>query len=189
MNSGHDECLNYMFWRNTIPNASAVLLRRRILEQAGGPPKDMVLCGDWLTYINVLSISDIAFVSSPLNYFRQHHNNVRSRVSTEQSTSEVLAAQRLLIERYRLPKRLRDDDRALTEYVNTWIGTRRQPPHNKVPPRELLPLLVLFGRMHPRAFKMGLSMLAWEQMADLTRRAGLLETARSLRRVLARSTH
>jgi len=38
VNAGHDECKNYLFWYNTIPNASAVLLRREILARAGGAP-------------------------------------------------------------------------------------------------------------------------------------------------------
>ncbi len=38
VNSGHDECKNYMFWHGTIPNASAVLWRRKILERAAGRP-------------------------------------------------------------------------------------------------------------------------------------------------------
>src|SRR4029077_16658725 len=62
VNSGHDECMRYMFLFNTIPNASAVLLRRLSIERAGGVPQDMHLCGDWMTYINILSLYDVAFV-------------------------------------------------------------------------------------------------------------------------------
>ena len=83
VNAGHDECKNYMFWHNTIPNASAVLWRREILERAGGAPTDLRVCGDWMAYINVLQLSDIAFVSTPLNYFRQHQANVRTRALRE----------------------------------------------------------------------------------------------------------
>ena len=71
VNSGRDEC-RFLFWTNTIPNASAVLMRRKVLERAGGPPRDMLLAGDWLLYVKMLSISDVAFVSAPLNYFRHH---------------------------------------------------------------------------------------------------------------------
>ena len=38
VNAGHDECKNYMFWHDTIPNASAVLWRLESLERAGGTP-------------------------------------------------------------------------------------------------------------------------------------------------------
>ena len=69
-----------------VPSCS----RRSILERAGGPPSDMLLYGDLLTYINVLSISDIAFVSSPLNYFRQHPSTVRKRVSKRDGADEQM---------------------------------------------------------------------------------------------------
>ena len=52
LNSGHDECIRYLFLFNTIPNASAVLMRRQH-ERAGGVPQDMHLCGDWMLYINI----------------------------------------------------------------------------------------------------------------------------------------
>jgi hypothetical protein len=189
INSGHDECLNYLFWHNTIPNASAVLMRRAVLERAGGPPQNMLLCGDWWTYINVLSISDIAYVSTPLNFFREHLNNVRSRVSLEQGTPELLATQRLVIQRFGLPNPLNNDNKRLHSYVNTLIGTRRRPPYQKVPPGDSLRLLWTFASMHSKVFLVGLSMLAWEQTADIVRRAGLLETAKRLKRGLAKGGH
>ena len=188
INSGHDECSNYLFWRNTIPNASAVLLRRSILERAGGPPKDMLLYGDLLTYVNVLAISDVAFVSMPLNYFRQHRDTVRSRVSERVGIQEGLRVQELLIKHYGLPKQLWEDRQALTTYVNSWIGTKREPPYQKVPPRQLPPLLLSFARMHPKALRIGLSILAWEQMSDLARRVGLLAAARALKNTLTKTT-
>ena len=149
----------------------------------------MLLYGDLLTYINVLSISDVAFVSSPLNYFRQHQDNVRSRVSERVGIQEWLRVQGLLIKRYGLPKQLRHDRQALTAYVSTWIGTRREPPYQKVPPRQLPTLLSRFARMHPKALRIGLSILAWEQMADLARRVGLLAAARALKNALTKTTH
>src|SRR5208337_4047810 len=103
VNAGHDECKNYMFWHGTIPNASAVLWRRETLERAGGAPTDMRLCGDWMAYINVLHLSDIAFVSTPLNYFRQHQANVRTRALRQGTgTRETLKVQQKLIDRYGL---------------------------------------------------------------------------------------
>jgi glycosyltransferase involved in cell wall biosynthesis len=189
VNSGHDECPSYLFWHNTIPNASAVLLRRRILERAGGPAKDMLLYGDLHTYINVLSISDIAFVSSPLNYFRQHQNNVRSRVLGKEAAHESLRAQCAVIKHYGLPKQLRDDHQALTTLVNSWIATRRQPPYEKVPLWQIPTLLARFARMHPKALRIGLSILAWEQTADLARRVGLLAAARALKNALKKTTN
>ena len=76
-NNGRDECGRYLFVRNTIPNASAVVFRRSIYKRAGGADETMRLGGDWLTWIKMLMISDITFVKEPLNYFRKHAGSVR----------------------------------------------------------------------------------------------------------------
>ena len=76
-NSGADECKRYMLYKNTIPNASAVVFRKSIYFKAGRAPEDMVYMGDWLTWIRMLTISDISFISEPLNYFRFHGRSVR----------------------------------------------------------------------------------------------------------------
>ena len=168
VNAGHDECKNYLFWHNTIPNASAVLWRREILERAGGAPTDLRVCGDWMAYINVLQLSDIAFVSTPLNYFRQHQANVRTQsVRQGYGMREFRRVQQMLIDRYGRGNLLRDHDKILPQYVNDLVNAARMPPHNKVPPKGALELLAWFARIHPRAFTSGLKILSWEQMCDL----------------------
>jgi glycosyltransferase involved in cell wall biosynthesis len=69
-NSGIDEFINYMIFRNTIPNASAVVFRRSIYEEVGGAPENFRLCGDWLFWSKFLMQSGIVFIAEPLNYFR-----------------------------------------------------------------------------------------------------------------------
>lgn len=78
INDGKHECRHYLFYKNTIPNASAVLVRRSLYEKVGGAPDDMKLNGDWLLWLKILSISDIAFVAKPLNYFRTHATTMRN---------------------------------------------------------------------------------------------------------------
>ena len=126
------------------------------------------LCGDWMAYINVLHLSDIAFVSTPLNYFRQHQANVRTRALRQgTATRETLMVQQKLIDRYGLGNLLRDHDKFLSQYVIDLVNGARLPPHNKVPPVGALELLAWFARIHPRAFTSALKILSWEQMADL----------------------
>jgi glycosyltransferase involved in cell wall biosynthesis len=71
-NDGEDECNNYLLYKNTIPNASAVLFRKRVYEQAGWADEWVRYCGDWLLWIKMLMISDLVFVAKPLNYHRRH---------------------------------------------------------------------------------------------------------------------
>ncbi len=186
VNAGHDECKNYLFWRNTIPNASAVLWRREILERAGGAPTDLRVCSDWMAYINVLQLSDIAFVSTPLNYFRQHQANVRTRALLQGNVyHEPWRVQQTLIDRYGRRNLVQDDDKILSQFVMDLVNCARMPPHNKVPPAIVLELLAWAARIHPKAFTTALKTVSWEQMADLARRAGLNGLARKLKIAVA----
>jgi glycosyltransferase involved in cell wall biosynthesis len=80
-NKGKDECRQFMIFGNTIPNASAVLIRRSVYEVVGGANEQMRLAGDWLLWVKLLLVSDIAFVCEPLNYFRTHTGTVRQSSS------------------------------------------------------------------------------------------------------------
>lgn len=78
-NKGQDECRDYLLHENTILNASAVLFRRDVFLEAGMADESLRIAGDWLTWVNMLLISDIAYVSAPLNYFRKHVHSVRDK--------------------------------------------------------------------------------------------------------------
>jgi len=78
VSSGKQEILDYLLDRNTIPNASGVVFRKSVYERCGGAPTYLRLCGDWLMWIKMLLISDLAYVAEPLNYFRCHEGNVRT---------------------------------------------------------------------------------------------------------------
>jgi GT2 family glycosyltransferase len=77
--SGILECQKYLVLRNTIPNASAVLIRRSVYEAIGGAEENLVLTGDWVTWIRMLLQSDLAFSAKVLNSFRTHNSSVSSR--------------------------------------------------------------------------------------------------------------
>lgn len=68
----------YMPITNIIPNASAVVMRKSMLQQVGAAPENMRLAGDWLFWVRCLLCSDACFIAEPLNYFRTHQNNVRT---------------------------------------------------------------------------------------------------------------
>jgi len=79
VNDGRDECRRYLIFKNTIPNTSAVLFRRKTLEEVGYADETLTLASDHLIYVNMLLISDIAFIAKPMNYFRHHTGTVRQR--------------------------------------------------------------------------------------------------------------
>ncbi len=77
---GPTEVTRYLGFQCTIPNASACLIRRDAFDRAGGAEEGMRLCGDWMTWVRLLGVSDVAFCARPMNYFRGHAGNVRTRV-------------------------------------------------------------------------------------------------------------
>ncbi len=75
-NKGTEEIKHYLRFRNTIPNASAVVFRNCI--DAKEIAEQMKFCGDWLLWIKILQKGEIAYLSLPLNSFRKHKESSRS---------------------------------------------------------------------------------------------------------------
>ena len=118
--SGPEECAQYLVVKNTIPNASGVLFRRSVFEQIGGAIETMKLSGDWITWVRMLLVSDLAFVSEPLNYFRRHSGTVRS--ATEQSNVLVLEQYQVIsFILKRCPVSLEKRNQVLADLRNTWM--------------------------------------------------------------------
>ena len=73
--SGRDECLNQIKYGISINNASATLIRKGIYEEIGFADESYRLAGDWDTWARILTKSDFAYLSEPLNFMRRAHNN------------------------------------------------------------------------------------------------------------------
>ncbi len=74
--NGIEEIEDSLAVKNTIPNASAVVMKVSALKEAGGIASDMVLSGDWLTYIRLLGAGKIAYTARCLNTNRIHPQRV-----------------------------------------------------------------------------------------------------------------
>jgi glycosyltransferase involved in cell wall biosynthesis len=79
---GHVENGHYLKYRNTIPNASAVVFKKPLYIDSI-LDTDMKFCGDWLFWRNLLNQrgSKIAYTSRPLNFFRMHSQTTRALTS------------------------------------------------------------------------------------------------------------
>ena len=83
LNKGIDECKNFLVGKNTIPNASAVLVRKSVYDaKVGRDNERFKVAGDWFTWLKILLASDVYFVAESLNYFRFCESSV-SRQSTK----------------------------------------------------------------------------------------------------------
>lgn len=93
-NTGRDEIKRFLRYRNTIPNASAVIFKRNTVLQIR-LPTTMFFCGDWYLWIALLNKGDISYSSKALNYFRTHTNTTRKGKS-------ILGEQRRISEFYEI---------------------------------------------------------------------------------------
>lgn len=89
VNRGPDEVARYLICRNTIPNASAALVRKDLLLTAVQDAERLRLAGDWWTWARVLLESDVAFVAEPLNRFRTHQRSVRDTTAPKDHCAEL----------------------------------------------------------------------------------------------------
>ncbi len=121
INNGQDEC-RYLVVKNTIPNASSVLLRRAVFEQAGRFDEQLRLVADWMLWARILLISDVAYVAEPLNYFRVHRKTVRSKTrGAGNHIEEYYKVLSFISENAQLPQA--SLDKAYTRLVNRWVNS------------------------------------------------------------------
>ncbi len=76
-NSGANEIKRYLRFKNTIPNASAVLFRKAAVRSEFFKT-DYNYCGDWYFWLQLLKHGDIAYSAKRLNFFRFHQDSSRA---------------------------------------------------------------------------------------------------------------
>lgn len=86
--NGKEECRVYLARQNTIANASAVVFRRSVYEEAHGADESFQMLGDWDLWSRMLLRSDVAFVADPLNQHRLHEGSVRRKIMAAQALIE-----------------------------------------------------------------------------------------------------
>ena len=106
-NSGMDEVARYLVRRNTIPNASAVVVRRDLFLPAIQQAESLRLAGDWWTWSRVLLQADVAYTAEPLNFFRTHTRSVRDTTSLPAACAEEFAVIAHICSRVRVPDKVR----------------------------------------------------------------------------------
>jgi glycosyltransferase involved in cell wall biosynthesis len=75
----------YLIYKNVIPNASGVLIRKSICKEIGTLEVDSYLkyCGDWLLYFELLMNNKVAFSNQTLNNFRYHSQSVIAKATAK----------------------------------------------------------------------------------------------------------
>ncbi len=73
-----------------IPNLSAALFRKDCYNYSGRMNGLYKVCADWDLFFRVTEYYDIAYISEPLNSFRQHKTTIRNTTKEQIYFSEVL---------------------------------------------------------------------------------------------------
>ena len=74
--NGENEIIDGLGIKNTIPNASGVIMRKTAMEGLDDVLCNFTISGDWLGYVYTIKTGKIAFCSDVLNYHRRHRNSI-----------------------------------------------------------------------------------------------------------------
>ena len=95
--SGEVFVKEYLKNHNVIPNASAVVFKKELLDSEFFENEilEMTMCGDWLLWINFCSRTSVGFVSDELNYFRIHKDVSRNQSNIQSKIKRLLEEARI----------------------------------------------------------------------------------------------
>ncbi len=112
---GKEYISRYLVKKNTIPNASAVVFRKQAYFQVKGVDKDIRYVSDWLLWLKLLLVGDIAFTAYPYNNFRYHDNSVIAKAVSSDKDMFQYKYDIILRKRYLKYIRKNKADKNITE--------------------------------------------------------------------------
>jgi glycosyltransferase involved in cell wall biosynthesis len=82
----------YLTVKNVIPNASAVVFKRELVDKTVFSEKllNMKMCGDWYFWAMAMGNTRFAFKAKPLNYFRDHAAISRKHTTKKQKKQRLV---------------------------------------------------------------------------------------------------
>ncbi len=123
---GRQECRDYFAFVNPVPNASAAVFRKSAYDSVGGADESMILCGDSKLWAGIALTGRVAYISEPLNYYRQHDVTQRARTSLQfTDVIEGLQNARWLLDRVELSKA--EMARVYGMHADFWVPALMSP--------------------------------------------------------------
>ena len=98
--SGVEEIRDSLVVKNTIPNVSAVVMRKPNLAQIESQLVALRNAGDWLLYVHLLEHGALSFVPQALNSHRRHGASVTIGHGGLNLMKEILLVQRHVLDRH-----------------------------------------------------------------------------------------
>ncbi|WHP04862.1 MULTISPECIES: glycosyltransferase [Acinetobacter] len=100
--NGEEFIETYMLYRNVIPNASAVIFRKKTYNEVGGGLPLLRYTGDWYLWVKLLSKGNIFFSNKELNFFRRHQTSVIYKSVLNNSKPELVLKSNLMLNKFLL---------------------------------------------------------------------------------------
>jgi len=120
--SGALEIADTLAVKNTIPNASAVVMRKPRLDGIRDRLLGLKNAGDWLTYVHVLESGSIAFSPEVLNAHRIHGHSVTKGGHAARLFGEILQVQEYIRARHELSQETRRKVELMRQFVFEYLG-------------------------------------------------------------------
>ncbi len=113
--SANDEINLGLGVKNTVPNVSAVVFRKKYLtDEMLQIASTFKLSGDWYIYVNLLKGHKITYESEKLNYHRKHQQTVTSQTHSDEQKQIILD------EAAQIHEFVKDNYQLKPDYVNRW---------------------------------------------------------------------
>jgi O-antigen biosynthesis protein len=139
---GVEEIRDSLVVKNTIPNVSAVLMRKPNLAEIENDLLSLRNAGDWLVYVHLLERGDLAYVPASLNYHRRHGGSVTIGHGGLNLMRETLLVQRRVLDRHQIPVDVNLKREAHLQATYEYLGLNTNGPASYKDHEALRPLAV-----------------------------------------------
>jgi glycosyltransferase involved in cell wall biosynthesis/SAM-dependent methyltransferase len=123
---GRAEIADSLAIKNTIPNVSAVLMRRMDLSTITSKLLSLKHAGDWLLYVHLLESGKIAFIADALNAHRRHGASVTIGGGGLNLMREILMVQEHVASRYAVAPAIEQIKRASLQRTYEYLQLHKE---------------------------------------------------------------
>ncbi|MBF8150979.1 glycosyltransferase family 2 protein [Winogradskyella sp. F6397] len=116
----------YLLKKNVIPNASAVLFKRKLIKPDlfNKELTSMKMCGDWFFWIKLIYHTDITFINKKLNYFRNHSEVSRNHYDLHKQKQRVL--EEVVIREFLFKNHKLEDKTSVKKMQKKWFNAHKK---------------------------------------------------------------
>ena len=128
--SGMDEIRDTLCIKNTIPNASAVVMRKPHGHEINERLLGLKNAGDWMLYVHLLETGSVYFTPKVLNSHRLHTQSVTKGGNQARHFNEILQVQEYIRSRHSLTAQANSKIESMRQFTFEYLGLK-SPEHPK----------------------------------------------------------